>query len=252
MVEGPRDRRWGVLPSRIMASRAAAGCRHRGDCIAGANPGTLPGFQSEFLPECPDEADLARLEMHTLNFPYNEYVGGPPEPNHSQQENRISDTPVHTAGHHAELGHPANACKEVEGKKNDVDERQILQQQVHVVVDDASTSFHETGEHRREDLRLTSALFMFDDDVVDHLDFVLRKSDLLSACADLGKHQRVGLERVQVVDEAFAEREHLEQIAVFHGQVELRLQLGVDLFDDLEVPQKMVNRVEEEFERYSG
>ena len=84
--------------------------------------------------------------------------------------------------HHAEFGHTADTGNEIEGQEDHIDERQVSEQDVHVVVDDVTPRIHETGENRRVDLSLAATLLMLDANIVDHLELIFGESKFVGIC----------------------------------------------------------------------
>ena len=58
---------------------------------------------------------------------------------------------------------------------------------------------------------------------------------LFGVIAQARQHRAVAVQRVDVIDQAFAEVEHLHQMLVLHRGVEFLLQLAGDQFDHLQV-----------------
>ncbi|VVN22620.1 hypothetical protein PS624_04418 [Pseudomonas fluorescens] len=71
---------------------------------------------------------------------------------------------------------------------------------------------------------------------------------LLGMIAQAGQHRAVAVQRVDVIDQAFAEVEHLHQVLVLHRCIEFLLQFAGDQFDHLQVPEVVVDVVEQQIE----
>ena len=73
---------------------------------------------------------------------------------------------------------------------------------------------------------------------------------LFRMIAQPGQHRAVTVNGVDVIDQAFAEIEHLDQVLVLHRRVEFLLQLAGNHLDHLEVPQIVMDVVEQQFEQH--
>ena len=63
------------------------------------------------------------------------------------------------------------------------------------------------------------------------------------------QHCAVAVQGVDVIDQAFTEVEHLHQMLVLHRGVEFLLQLAGDQFDHLQVPEVVMDVVEQQVEQ---
>ena len=94
------------------------------------------------------------------------------------------------------------------------------------------------------------ALVVLDDQIVDQRQYLRTEMLLFRVVAQPRKHRAVAVQRVDVIDQAFAEAEHLHQVVVAHGCIELLLQFPCDQLDHLEVAQVVVNVVEQQVEQH--
>lgn len=206
------------------------------------NCGSRAGAMLFFKPVGFD--DLLAVDLFDQEDP-----GEDPEEHHSDEEEGIGDLPVDDVFRDPGiLGHAADAGDEVEGEKNDIDEGQIFKQDVHVVVDDVAAGVHEVGQNRGINLRLAAALLVLDHDVVQQLQLFFRKVHFFRVGPEFCQGGGVGFERVQIIDEAFAQIEHLEQVGIFHRHVQFGLQFRVDLPHDFQVPEEMMDGVQEKLQ----
>ncbi len=135
-------------------------------------------------------------------------------------------------------------------EEDDVDQREVLEKDVHVVVHDRAASVHKPGKNGGEDLGLLGALEIIQDDVVEHLGLLLRQPEFLRGGAHLGEGAAVGLDGVQIVDERFSEGEHLEQVPVLHRRADLGFEIDGELLYGFEMVEVMMHGVQEEFEQH--
>ncbi|MNL75630.1 hypothetical protein D3C87_2014670 [compost metagenome] len=68
--------------------------------------------------------------------------------------------------------------------------------------------------------------------------------------AQPGQDRAIAVNRVDVIDQAFAEVEHLDQMSIFHRGVELLLQFASHHLDHLEVAKVVVEVVEQHVQQH--
>ena len=73
---------------------------------------------------------------------------------------------------------------------------------------------------------------------------------LFRVVAQAGQNRAVAVYRVDVIDQAFAEVEHLDEVLVLHRRVEFLLQLPRNQLDHLEVAQVVMDVVEQQIQQH--
>ena len=99
--------------------------------------------QSALRPVVFDLPTLPLFHDTTIYHLLHENPRPPADDEHCDAKEEVRKPPVHARGHHGPLGHTEDACDEVQRQEYDIDKRQVLEQDVHVVVDDGAASVHE-------------------------------------------------------------------------------------------------------------
>ena len=114
------------------------------------------------------------------------------------------------------------------------------------MADDGGAGVHEAGDDLRVDFGAAEALLVLDDDVLEDAGLVVVEAEAGGACFHLVEERGVRIDRVEDVDEAFFEREHVEEVAGLHGGHDAALEGIGEHVDGLQVAFEVVDALVEQ------
>jgi hypothetical protein len=138
--------------------------------------------------------------------------------------------------------HGKNAHHQRRDHDADDDDVEGLHEDIEVVAHDGYPGIHEACQDVRVDFGLAETLVVLDQDVIEEFHLIRRKADLGNVVLELIDDHAVGVDGVEVIDQALLQSKQADEVPVFHGFVDLLFQLVGQDVDDLQVFHKMVGR----------
>ena len=181
------------------------------------------------------------------------FAGAPIEP--EEQRGGGGQTANHPKGQGMVVGerhddvHGEDTDDEGGEHQGDGDDGEGFDEPVEVIGDDGGAGVHEAGEDVGIDFSLAVALTVFDENIVEGFEVFGGEADLGGVGLEFFGEDLVGVNGVEVIDEAFLEGKHVDEIFVLEGGVDLLFDLAGDHGDGAKVLVEMENDAVEHLEQ---